>query len=100
VKIDASKDFEALSAKIDSIKMAATLIGDEEVLVDLVRVFAQHLDGMFLFSLKSRPEVHKVLTLQMYEKEISKYGFARIAQKEVGKDEAKKVSSPESAKAS
>ena len=82
MKIDASKDFEAITKKVDSMKMAADLVEDEEVLKDIVLVFAQLIENMYLTIPNNKSEAHRLLTEQLYDTVLLEHGLHRITPKE------------------
>jgi hypothetical protein len=80
MRIDASKDFDAITNRIGAIKMAADLVGDEEVLKDMVLVFCQSLMTMFVTITSERGEAYMALTRKMYDEVLHEQGLKRLVE--------------------
>jgi hypothetical protein len=80
VKIDASKDFEAITSRVATIKMAADLVGDEEVYEAMVVVFCQLVMNMFVTIPSGRGEAYMALTRKRYDEMLHELGLKRLVE--------------------
>jgi len=80
MKIDASKDFETISSRIDAVKLAADFTGDDEVLKDMVVVFCQLLTNMYKTIPTTKGDAYVVLTKDLYDKVLQQHGLKRVVE--------------------
>lgn len=61
MKLDCSKEFEAVTRYVDHIKHSADLIGDVDVIVDLMNVLTTLVTSMFVLPASLKPAERALL---------------------------------------
>jgi len=87
MKIDASREFMLLNKLVEQIKLPAELVGDYEVVVDLVAKLAEIIGDIYKTIPAKGPsgeesKSHETLIKMMYDEKLKDFNLTRISENE------------------